>query len=318
MHNPRPWPLPGEPTSLAQLRAVGVSEAMIRTRLARGELLRLRHGVFVAATRWPDSPVEQHILLAVAEQVTHAEAVISHASAACIWGLPHPGTGNWHAGAVELTHGAGARPSSGQAIHHLGRLPAGQVLRAAGGHLTTSPCRTAVDLARTLELPQALVLLDAAARLEVEGFVASPRRASYRNPALIAAARESLSDAARSVRCRRLDEAISITEPCRESPIESLAAGHFHVAGLPLPSFQEPIRTAGGTFFADCFWKEQRLVGEADGAGKYDEPGAAVAEKEREQLLRDQDLRMVRWLGKEIMFRPQVVVDRVARALGLG
>lgn len=317
MHTPRPWSLPSEPTSLAQLRAMGVSEAMIRTRLQRGELLRLRHGVFIAATRWPDTPVEQHILLAVAEQVMHPDAVISHASAACIWGLPHPCTGHWHDSAVELTRSAGARPSSGQAIHHLGRLPAGQVLRAAG-HVTTSPCRTAVDLARTLELPQALVLLDAAARLAVEGFVARPRRADFRNPALIAAARESLFDAARSVHCRRLDEAISVTEPCRESPIESLAAGYFHVAGLPVPSFQEPIRTAAGTFFADCYWKEQRLVGEADGAGKYDEPGAAVAEKEREQLLRDQDLRMVRWLGKEIMFRPQVVVDRVARALGLG
>jgi len=119
------------------------------------------------------------------------------------------------------------------------------------------------------------------------------------------------------VGCLRLDSAIGVAQPCRESPIESLAAGHFELAGLPAPTFQEPIRTAAGVFFTDCYWREQRLIGEADGAVKYGESGAFVAEKEREQYLRDQGFRMVRWLGKEIVHTPQVVVDRVARALGL-
>ena len=39
-------------------------------------------------------------------------------------------------------------------------------------------------------------------------------------------------------------------------------------------------------------------------------------EKEREQLLRDLGYRMVRWLAKEIMLTPELVVARVARALG--
>lgn len=68
--------------------------------------------------------------------------------------------------------------------------------------------------------------------------------------------------------------------------------------------------------FPDCYWPEQRLVGEADGAGKYTDATASVREKEREQALRDLDFRVVRWLGKEIMSRPQVVVERVARQLG--
>ena len=43
--------------------------------------------------------------------------------------------------------------------------------------------------------------------------------------------------------------------------------------------------------------------------------GAYVKEKEREQILRDHDYRLVRWLGKEIMISPQIVVGRIARAL---
>ena len=55
---------------------------------------------------------------------------------------------------------------------------------------------------------------------------------------------------------------------------------------------------------------------EADGAEKYRDQQAAVREKEREQVLRDLGYRSVRWLSKEIMARPDVVVDRVRRQLG--
>jgi len=49
---------------------------------------------------------------------------------------------------------------------------------------------------------------------------------------------------------------------------------------------------------------------------KYTDALAVVREKEREQALRDLGFTVVRWLAKEIMARPQVVVTRVARALG--
>jgi len=44
-------------------------------------------------------------------------------------------------------------------------------------------------------------------------------------------------------------------------------------------------------------------------------PDAIVREKEREQVLRDDGHRFVRWLGKEIMLRPQVVMNRIGAAL---
>jgi len=288
---------------------------MLATQVAHGNLVRLRPNVYVAGGAWPTSARDQHILLAHAEQVARPSAVISHASAAAIWGLPHPGFGCWWDGPVTLIQEGGPRTRFAGTSCRLGPIPANQVARDPAGALVTTPARTAVDLSVRLPLPQALVLLDAAARLTCASFVPQPSRKDFRSHRLIVAARAHLAEAAETVRCRRLDHAIALTEPCRESAIESLSAGHFVLAGLPMPTFQESIRTPQGEFFPDFYWSEARLIGEADGAGKYADQAAIVREKEREQYLRDRGYRFVRWLGKEIMGRPQEVVGRVARAL---
>ena len=290
---------------------------MLRTQVAAGMLLRLRPDVYLAAAQWPDEARDQQVVLARAEQVLHPAAVISHASAASLWGFPHPGFGDWPSEGVHLPRVAGARRSRNGVTHHLGSLPVSQVVRDAEGCRVTTAARTAVDLADGQALPEALVLLDWAARLACEGFVAQARRRDYRNPQHVAAARELLSDAALTIRSRRLQPAIALVEPSRESAIESLSAGHFELAGLPRPLCQEPIRTSFGTFYPDFLWPEQRLIGEADGAGKYEGSDAVVHEREREELLRRLDYRVVRWLGKEIMAHPALVVERVARELGL-
>ena len=48
---------------------------------------------------------------------------------------------------------------------------------------------------------------------------------------------------------------------------------------------------------------------------KYQDTSEYVREKEREQVLRDLGFRVVRWLGKEILMRPDVVMARIAHAL---
>ena len=147
--------------------------------------------------------------------------------------------------------------------------------------------------------------------------VAHVRRGDYVNAQLVRAARELLSEAATVRRAISLKSAISLTEPSRESAAESLSAGHFEIAGLPIPLFQHPIRTPYGTYYPDFYWPEQRLIGECDGAVKYENPDAIVLEKQREQALRDQGERFVRWMALDIMLSPAMVVGRVARALGL-
>lgn len=316
MRKPRPWLLPTQPVSRATLLAMGITDAMIRGRLRSGELVAIRDGVYLSAAAWPDEPAAQHLIRGHGELVANPSAVLSHQSAAVVWRLPTPGFGDWHDLPVSVTLPVvGHRSRTGQAVHRRGPLPLTQVQRDADGYPVTSPARTAVDLAAALELPQALVLLDAAARLICQGLVPVIRRRDYASQRLVAAAVELLEEAAKTIHCARLRPMFSLVDPGRESAAESLSAGHFELAGLPRPRYQAELRTHRGTFFADALW-DDRLVGECDGAVKYSDASAYVREKEREQVLRDLGYRFVRWQAKEIMTNPEVVVDRVARALG--
>ena len=143
----------------------------------------------------------------------------------------------------------------------------------------------------------------------------NPRRGDYANPRLARAVRETLAAAIDGFHANRLRAALEVADARRESPIESLSAGHFHLAGLPPPDCQRPLPTAHGTFFADFYWEECRLVGEADGMVKYADPAEIAREKVREQVLLDSGYRFVRWLGREIHLHPEVVVARVRRRL---
>lgn len=318
VRTPRPCLLPRQPASREMLLSSGMSPQMIRTRLESGHLVRVRRGVFVAADAWPDDKAGQHLMRARAELVLNPAAVLSHRSAALVWGLPHPGLELWESRpptVSEPTH-SGAKSRSGSVVHHLALLPASHVTRDDAGYAVTTVARTAVDLAAGLDLPQALVLLDAAARDLCEAMGVRIRRADYLNPRLIQAAREVLIDAARARRSASLAPAIALTQPCRESAAESLSAGYFHLAGLPTPFLQYAIRTSHGTFYPDFYWREHRLIGECDGAVKYGDKAAIVYEKQREQVLQDEGNRFVRWMAIDTMLNPQVVVDRVTRALG--
>jgi very-short-patch-repair endonuclease len=308
MKTPRPWQLPRRPTTLATLQAAGVTWAMIRTHVANGSLLRLRDGVYLGARYWPE------------EQAFHPAAVISHHSAALVWCIPSPPAADWGGLPPRLIV---PRDGSLRAQRRPGRslsvaaLPASQVTVDGEGWSITTPERTAVDLARDCDLPGALVVLDSAARLVLAAMVANPRRRDFANPLLLREVRAALAAACDGRRgMKQVLAAIQLVDPRRESPIESLTAGHLALAGLPMPEFQAPIQTAAGMLYPDCLWREHNLVGEADGAGKYRDGEAWVKEREREQLLRDLGFRVVRWLGKEIMWQPAVVMDRIARALG--
>jgi len=273
----------------------------------------------LAASAWPEGAVEQKVVLARAEVIANPDAAISHQSAALIWRLPCPGLEGWHHRPVSVTLpnrvGHGSQRRCG--VHHVSKLPGEHVARDEFGYCITSLARTAVDLSDGLELPQALVILDAAARQLCASYVGSPRCRDYLNSRLADAARAELSGVAQRLGAVRLLPMIAETDPARESAAESLSAGYFKLAGLPEPRHQVGIETPAGLLFPDCYWPQSRLVGECDGALKYAEASGYVREKEREQVLRDLGYPVVRWLAKEIMLNPQQVVERVRRALAV-
>lgn len=293
---------------------------MIATQLAAERLVRVRHSVFLDAAHWPAETADQHIVRARAETVVNDDAVISHASAALIWQLPAPGFADWTEAPVTLTLPAGGRYRSrrGPVTLVIGDLPAAHVTRDASGYRVTTRSRTAIDLVKNLALPQALVVLDAAARSTCATFVANIRRTDYANPRLRNSAVAELEEVAKALDFPWFDALATHVNPSRESPAESLTAGHIELAGLPRPLYQAEVRTVAGTLYPDCLWPAERLVGECDGAVKYGDPSSIVREKEREQVLRDEGFRMVRWLAKEIMTRPDLVMGRIERELGSG
>jgi very-short-patch-repair endonuclease len=308
--------LPTQPVTRALLLASGVTVPMIRTQLAAGRLMRLRQGAMVSAASWPDGAAEQHLVRAHAEQVANPEAVLSHESAAVAWGLPSPDFGHWHDAPVSLTLPAAAQGSRHRgASWHIAELPVADIARDAEGYRITALARTAVDLAAGRRLPETLVILDGAGRLLVDSFVTSPRRSDYVNPRLVSAARAELLQAAGRRSLARLRRFIDLVEPCRESAAESMTAGHLVLAGIPTPKFQAPIKTAMGTYYADFYWPAAGLVGECDGAVKYDSTNSILLEKEREQAVRDEGYGVVRWLAKHIWTRPYEVMGRIERAL---
>ncbi len=317
MRTPLPCVLPLQPASRETLMASGISPAMIRTHLSSGALVRVRTGVYVAAAGWPELPAAQHLVTARAELVAHPGSVMSHESAAVWWQLPYPGFGEWHeASPSVIVVGENARHRPGPAVHHLGALPLSQVTRDGDGYDVTTVARTAVDLAAGRSLPEALVLLDDAARKIVVAMVENARRRDFANPRLAGHARDLLGQAASIRRPAGLGKVIALTDPARESVAESLSAGHLYLADLPVPLFQATIASPKGSLFPDFYWPAHRLIGEVDGKGKYLDPDEIIREKRRHQMLLDLGYRIVRWLASEIMLHPEIVMGRIARALG--
>ncbi|MBC8091488.1 MAG: hypothetical protein H7Y15_06025, partial [Pseudonocardia sp.] len=110
-------------------------------------------------------------------------------------------------------------------------------------------------------------------------------------------------------------------DPGGHNWFESMSRWWLLGAGLPVPRLQVPFLDENGQVKAevDMWFPEHRTVGEADGAGKYDEPGALFAEKRREDWLRDAHrVEVVRWVPEE-MRTPEArraVVARFQRAFG--
>lgn len=94
-----------------------------------------------------------------------------------------------------------------------------------------------------------------------------------------------------------------------------MSAGNFILAGLPTPEHQVAVATPHGTCYPDSLWPTWRLIGEADGEGKYTDPQRVTAEKLRDGHLQDAGYRVVHWPGSEMFATPLRVVERVAQLL---
>ncbi len=296
----------------AEMMADGITERELRALCRTGALDPVRPGAYVAAdpTRTDADPVLRHwYAVQAAVRRLGPATVVSHTSAAVLHGLPlwfPPGSAH-DAVRVQATRDrrSGARRSAHVDLHAAALQPDEVV--AVDGVLVTSVARTVADIARTLPFEAALVPADAALHRHLV------------TPADLA---EALDRGGRRKGNSTARRVIGFADGRAESPGESLSRLAIRSARLPEPTLQHVVRTRDGRSWRVDFWWRSGVVGEFDGRVKYgrllkpgEDPGDAVfAEKLREDALRAEGLRVVRWTWRDLAdFAP--VAARIRSAL---
>jgi hypothetical protein len=313
---PGPW-------TYDDLLAHGWTPRQLEGCVRRGALTRSRRGVYAVPAE-PSPPLDftaAHLRAVVARLADRA--VLSHESAAALHGMWVPSLPS------PLVHvtipGQAERRAPGLRVH-ASRLPT-ELITTVCGLRTTTVARTAIDLAKGRSLPHAVVATDGGLRrlVELERTQAAEELRSRTVPDdVLRRGREQLEEALSSVwswpGTRVVRTALDILEPASESPFESWSRGWMVGVGLPRPVVNaEVFGSSGRQYFGDFVWRGRRLIGEADGVGKYGVGELAVRESLRAERQRQADLeaagwRFVRWTTGE---PGRHVVARLARALYL-
>lgn len=292
----------------AQCRGLGADRAALRRLVGHDRWRPLRRGTYAdpGFRAWPGSSDDMaedfHRRCAALVAALPGPAVVSHGSAARLLGLPTP------PGPVE------------DRVRITRRPPA-----PTNDPLCADVCVRDYDEAdvRTVAgvpvLAGSRLVLDCAASLAPDGALAVADAALFR----AIATRSGLAHEVDLLRGRpgsRVATAVAArADAGGRSWLESASRWWLLEAGLPAPQLQTRFADASGDVGAcvDMWFAQHRTVGEADGTGKYDEPGALYAEKRREDWLRDTHrVEVVRWGAADIRTSAArtALVDRFHRA----
>lgn len=270
--------LPDVPFTSSDAARLGIGDAVIRRLVRDGVLVRVRPDLYWLAEARGALPADRrHVEIArAAIQQFDGEYVLARESAAMAHGLPTPRRLPDGPAKVSLytvdSRNSTIRPGLHVAVSPL--FP-GDIVIVDGLRVTSVP-RTAIDLARGLALPSALIALDGALRA--------------------GASHESLSEVALRMKqwrgTKTLRTSIPYSSGLAESALESAARGSCIAAGLPAPELQVEINGASGrTYRVDMVWMAQRLILEPDGWGKYGRSEHEQRQAFRAEKLREDDLR---------------------------
>ena len=289
--------------STAQLRAEGFTQDELARLIRSGELTRVRRGAYTE--QQPEWLAGRHRQLIMGTAGLSAPgSVISHSSAAALWGLP---LSLDRLDEVQVTRpevDSGKR--RGHIHQYIAALDPSEITLRDGLPVTTL-ARTVVDLGRSLPMAKAVVSGDAALALGLT-------RGELDVGLELARGRRGVVKARRA--CAFLDGR-------SETPGESLSRVLLAQTGLPAPTLQYEVIDADGVLVGrtDFCWEDQRTIGEFDGRTKYGrllKPGQSAEdvvyrEKLREDALRDLGWQVVRWTWDDLRY-PARIADRVRRA----
>jgi very-short-patch-repair endonuclease/predicted transcriptional regulator of viral defense system len=267
-----------------QLMALGVGREAIEVRLRGGRLHLLSPGVYAVGHR----VLSREARWMAAVLACGTGAVLSHRSAAALWGIRPPGSR-----AIEVTAPAKSR-SRGRIHRHFAVLPADEVTERERIPVTTVP-RTILDLGaverpeaveRALRQSEYLRLHD---RLSLPDLLGRyPRRQGTR------AVRAALA---------RLGES-----PGRiESRFEERFLPFLDRHRLPRPEFNVWLEAGGHRYRVDCLWRARRQVVELDGWEGHGTRFAFRDDRARDRRLRVAGYGVMRLAWSQLDDEPEAV-----------
>jgi hypothetical protein len=301
--DPDPAWLP-EILTIDEARAAGLTSDQVRQRVRSGCWQAVATGAYL---RTPLTTIDEHerirlshVARSVGCALRHAGSVIALHSAAACHQLPTVATRPSTVHLISRSGRAGIR--GGVQIHRLA-LEESEVIAPGWTDVRapiTTPLRTWMDMARFGPLTDSLAVGDNGVR-----------RGLFTVEDLVSAAGASAGRG-----CRLMRVAAQLVDGTRETPLESWSWACFHQWSLPTPQMQAVILDDRGGFIGrvDFLWKKARLIGEADGALKYDDRRANYEEKRREDALRALGYQVIRW-GWGDLRRPQDLRRRLEAAL---
>jgi hypothetical protein len=283
--------------SLEQLRRLDLTQRAAAYRADEGRLHRVHRATYAVGHRALGRVGElRAALLACGEG-----AVVSHGTAAALWGLRD----QWPV-LIDVT----VPQQRGRKIDGIRcrrcRYPLATEVAMHEGVRCTTPARTLVDLAGMLGDPSLRKAVERAAVLKLLDLPAldgSLQAAQGRRGILaleaIAAEWRSEDGAAPDVR----------------SDFEALVLPRLLAMGIPRPGCNVPLRPQGERLVVDFLWDERRLVVETDGRETHATPVAFQRDRRRDQLLVADGYRVVRVTWNQIHRERDAVVGRIRSAL---
>jgi len=276
--------------SRGQLLALGLTSSAIGRRTQSGRLHALHRGVY--AVGHPRLSRRGHWMGAVL--ACGPGAVLSHAAAAALWDL-RPSAAVKIDVAVPT---AGGRSQRALRVHRLPTLRADEVT-AHHGIPATTPSRTILDLAATLDRRGLERLLDRAEELRL-----------FDLAALDALLRAHAADRGAS----RLGHALrthAAGSTLTRSELEERFLALCAAAGLTRPRVNHPI----GAFTADFLFEAARVVVETDGWTHHRTRRAFEHDRRRDATLLRAGYRTLRFTHRQIEREPRAVAATLGAAL---
>jgi very-short-patch-repair endonuclease len=183
------------------------------------------------------------------------------------------------------------------------RIAPGEIVEVGGVRLT-SPLRTAYDLARGDDLVEAVVGVDAVARV-----------GGFEPDLLLNFARHYRGSRGNA----RVLDVLTYADRRAGSPMETRLRLVLLRAGLPRPEVQwviqdERARTA---VWLDLAYPEYRIGIEYDGE-VHTAPDAVLRDIGRHTALLDKGWRVYRYTKLDVLQRPELIVEQIGRALSTG